>query len=427
MNHKKQLVSFLRFCIMGIIMLSIMGCNNNPVSTNPQNLNYNKEDGSFSFSSVKGADTYLVGVSKLLNDVTGKKLESMNGAVQTTLSDGRQIYLWSEQSGSITGLADNDEDGIVDGKVIYREYSSSAATVGAVMSADNLPLGHYLLQAMAASNEKVPNPEPSYFEFVINGTLAEPIGFTASINDNGNIEINAPSSFYLSCLTVTGLPNKMVFEVSDGTNVLETLNVDDFSYTNAVLGPNKAYTFNNATVTGSVSLDRSKDYTVTITAVGDGDSILDATSTAYMETSTQPIEFASTIDTYATATAGLYDVKVTLGSDNSGTGIYELVCMMNDIVILRESGTYLTDATVEVIDDLTTYPENAVLTFTSVASDLPVPILDQRSLTIALGQEMGGGMPPVFNTVYNLVGQNFNLDDIGFNFEAAVARFGPPQ
>lgn len=414
----KRWKNYMRYWVVLVLamtmMIGITGCGGF-ASMAPGNLTFDTSTGSFTFGTVKGADTYLIGVSKVLNGTTGKVLTDINGAVLTAIGESNEVYLWSEQSGSSTGLADNDSDGIVDGVVIFREYSSSATTVGAVMNMSDLPLGYYVVQAMAAANDEILNPEPSYLEFIKGGTLAAPEGFTAQINDVGHIEVTAPSDYYLSCLTATGMPTSMLIEVSDGSSIVDTITMDDFSYTNEVLGPNKSYNFNNGIVTGTAALDSNKTYTVMVTAVGDGETIKDATANAFIATSTEATELAITYDTFAEGSAGVYDVSVVIGLDGSGNSIYELVGSVNGIAVIRESGTYNTDAVIEIINDLTTYPEGEQLTFATTASDATTPVLDGVTLEVVLGEQSGGGMPPVTLTVYNLVGEGLMLDGTSFN------------
>ncbi|HWT74027.1 MAG TPA: hypothetical protein VN258_04815 [Mobilitalea sp.] len=414
----------LAMCVGTMSTLAACSNSNSSSSTAPANFTFNTTDGTFSFDAVANAETYLVGVSKVLNDTTGKALQSVNGAVSMTKTDGSTCYIWSEQSGSCTGLADNDNDGKVTGTVVFREYSSSAMTVGNVLTMDKIPLGHYIVQAMAASNDKLTNPEPALFEFTMGGTLATPSGFTAQINSDGYMEITAPSSYYLSCLTVTGMPAKMKFEIMDGTTSVETIDMDDFSYTNTVNGPNKAYTFNNSTVTGTTKLDSSKKYTVTVTAVGDGDQIKDASSTAYMATTTAATEFATKYDTSASATCGDYSLAITLGLDAGGNNIYELTASVNSVVILRESGTYTTAGVIETLDNLNTYGEGTAITFTSKQTDASASVLDGKTLTVAKGASMGGGFPPTTKTTYDLTGTGLSLDGTLFDFTPSEAKMG---
>ncbi len=407
-----------------IMTFALSGCGTSEeVSTSPQNLSFNVSNGSFSFDAIEGADTYLVGVSKIINASTGEILEGINGAVLTEIAEGNSEYLWSEQSGSATGIADNDRDGVISGTVVFREFSNSATTVGAVLSMTELPLGHYIVQAMAASNEEIQNPEPAYYEFTVGGTLESPEGFVAQINEQGNIQITAPNNYYFSCLTSTGLPNKIIIEVSDGTSVVDTIEISDFSYTNEVLGPTKSYNFTNQTVTGTAVLDTSIPYSIKVTAKGDGGEILDSSAAGYMATSTESTEFATLYDTYGEATVGVFDLKLLIGLDVDGNQIYELDASVNGVDIYKEFGTYETEAAVELIDELTTYPEGVILTFYTSKSDIG-PVLDGATMNVVIGASMGGGMPPVTNTVYNLAAEGLSMEGNQVNFEASVASMG---
>lgn len=368
----------------------LAGCGSS--SNAPTNFKFDESTGEFSFTTIKGVDSYSVGVSKVLNDTTGKALESINGSATVEVS-GKTYYLWSEQSGSAAGLADNDGDGTVDGTVVFREYSSSASTVGAVMDMADLPVGHYVVQAIPASSDDVPNPENAVLEFTKGGTLATPDGFTAQINDSGYMEITAPSDYYLNCLTATGMPESMKFEVKDGSEVVETITMDDFSYTNTVNGPTKSFTFTNNTVTGTTKLDSSKDYTVTVTAVGDGDTIKDASAEAYTASKADAVEFATEYDTSASGsveTSGA-SVSLTLGTDSTGAATYELTATINSVVVERESGTFTASAEAGTYDEKNTFPEGATLSFTTSESEFDSAVLDGKTLTVSVSE--GGGFP----------------------------------
>lgn len=434
LNLKKtlSLILALTMCV-----LLIAGCSGEEKVTAPQNLIYNKSDGSFSFDALDGAETYIVGVSKIINDTTGQALQPINQASALTLPDGTTVYLWSEQTGSVAGLADNDNDGAVNGTVIYREFSSSAETVGAVIKdLSKLPVGHYVLQAIASATDELPNPEAAYFEFTIPGTLQTPSGFVAQINEAGYMQIDAASGYYLSCLTATGMPTKMVFEIMDGSTVVETIEVNDFSYTNTVLGPAKSFTFTHGTVTGTVALDKSKTYTVKVTAVGDGSEILDASAETYIASTTPAVMLATKYDQSGSGTAGDYSISLNLGLDEAGNKIYELTASVNNVAILRESGTYT--ATVEGVDEAgnpitvdaepqdaegkLVYPEGTVLTFTTTQSDAAAPILDGVTLTAAMKVTESWGRQSIS---YYLDG-TASVEGVSFNFEAASGGRGGP-
>ena len=372
--------SIALLAVLAMCLAVLAGCSEKSLA--PQNLTYDKTTGEFSFDAVEGIDTYVVGVGKIINDTTGQALTSINQSSAITLSDGTQVYLWSEQTGSVSGLADSDNDGKVSGKVVFREYSSSATTVGAVITdLSKLPVGHYVLQAIPAATDEVPNPEAALLEFVIAGTLETPDGFTAAITQDGYMEITAPSNYYHNCMTVTGLPTKMVFEISEGGSVVETIEMADFSYTNSVNGPNKSFSYNNATVTGKVKLDSSKSYEVKVTAVGDGSEIKDSSAKAYMATSTPAVAFATKHSHSASATVGALTITVNLGKDAAGSNIYELSASVNSVTVLRESGTYTASAEVGADGN---YPEGAVLTFKTDKTDAAAAILDGVSLTSAV-------------------------------------------
>ena len=375
----KKTVSVL--VILAMCLAVLAGCAEEK-SLAPTNLTYDKTTGEFSFDAVEGVDTYVVGVGKIINDTTGQALTAINQSSTITLPDGSTVYLWSEQTGSVSGLADSDNDGKVTGKVVFREYSSSATTVGAVITdLSKLPVGHYVLQAIPAANEAVPNPEAALYEFVVGGTLETPSGFTAEITSDGCMQITAPSDYYHNCMTVTGLPTKMVFEISEGGTVVETIEMADFSYTNSVNGPNKGFTYNNTSVTGKVKLDSSKTYTVKVTAVGDGGQVKDASAKAYMATSTPAIQFATQHSHEGSGSAGALSVTLTLGVDANGNSIYELSAETNNVIVLRESGTYTASAEIGADGN---YAADTVLTFTTDKTDAETAVLNGVSLTAAV-------------------------------------------
>lgn len=433
MFQTKKALSLVTALAMGAALLA--GCGAKETVKAPQNLTYDTSTGNFQFDALKGASTYIVGVSHIINDTTGKALEKINQSSQITLNDGSTAYLWAEQTGSVSGLADSDGDGVVNGTVVYREYSSSATTVGAVIKdLSTLPVGHYVLQAIAASTDDLPDPEPAVYEFTIPGTLAEPAGFTAQINDNGNMEITAGSGYYHNCMTVTGLPEKMVFEISDDSGVVETIENEDFSYTNSVNGPNKSFSYNNNTVTGQAALDKAKDYTVKITAVGDGDQVKDASAYAYMASKTPALELATQYDQSGSATVGDYSVSVNLGLDADGNAVYELTANVNSVAILRETGTFTATLAVtdeagnavtdeegnavteevvpEDVDGKLVFPEGTVITFTTDTTDADAPVLDGVTVTAAQAESQGWGR----TTINYFLSGNAALNGVAFEF-----------
>lgn len=419
MKRKKVIVPLVGMLAMSVFGLS--GCGSK--STAPEDFTFSTEDGSFSFKTVENAETYTVGVSKILNDSTGEALLGINGAVSTTLEDGSEGYIWSEQTGSNTGLADSDGDGIVDGTVVFREYSSSATEVGAVKEAGALGVGHYIVQAVASSNSELENPEAATYEFTVGGTLETPAGFTAQVNEEGYMEITAPNSYYLSCLTATGLAEKMIFEISDGSSVIETIEMDDFSYTNTVNGPTKNFTFNNETVTGTTQLDSSAEYTVVVTAEGDGDEIESAAAEAYMASKLSAVDFASEYDLTSSAECGDYSITLTLGTDAAGNNIYELAASVNSTAILRENGTYTTDGKIQELSEKQVYGENTEIKFTASETEAEASVLDGKTLTVVKG-ESAGGWGQEAGDVYYLSGTGLALNEMGFEFTGAASS-GP--
>lgn len=282
MKMRKFLAAGLSLAIGAAALTGVLsGCGAKKLDT-PQNLTYNKSTGAFSFDAVSGGETYQLTVSRRINNNTGVALTSNLGSSIVTLEDGTQVYVWTQQAGAVTGLSDSDGDGVVSGTVIYRTYSNSATDSGTVITdLSELPLGHYYV--FATANETTDGKEASdsaMVEFVMGGTLAEP-DFKWQINSDNHIVISENNSYYYNSLAFNGLPEEVKFEVKKGDTVVETITVDDFSYENVVNGPTKNYNFNNASVEGTATLDAAnyEQYTVTATAVGDGETILSSTAT----------------------------------------------------------------------------------------------------------------------------------------------------
>lgn len=381
----KNIASALAAAALSLGMLC--GCSSSESSNAPTITSYDTETGEFSFETVEGGDTYVVGVSRVINDTTGAALEEINGASEVEV-DGVTYYVWSEQTGSVSGLTDTDGDGVITGTVVYREYSSSAEEVGDVKEASDIPVGTYILSVVPASTDELTDPETAYYIFTIDGELEAPSGFTATINDSGYMEITAASSYFLNALTVTGLPESITYDIYEDGELVETITLDDFSYTNTVNGPSKGFTFNNATVTGTVVLDTSAEHTVTVTAVGDGDTVTDASAEAYIATTTEAPTLAETYGISASTTAGDYTISLTFGTDSSGAETYVLSASVSNVVIYYETGTVSSSDEVGTYDDVTTYPEGATLTLTATSTDADTAIFDGTSLTVTVTESM---------------------------------------
>lgn len=292
---KRTLIGTALAVITASALVVTTACGDSSSSAAPTNFVLDTSSGAFSFDALEDRDTYTAGISKIINDATGATLESSSQAATMTLSDGTEAYVWSEQVGSKTGLSDSDGDGVISGTFTLRKYSNSASYVGDTYSFSDLPVGNYVATVIADATTDLDASDAATYEFTVAGDLAEPTGFSASINDDGYIEITQPSSYatytitsggtiscsyYLWCLLAGGMPEYMQFDVTDADGtVVETLTLDDFGYTNTVIGPTKSFTFNNATVTGSTALDADADYTVVVTAVGDGDQIGSSSAT----------------------------------------------------------------------------------------------------------------------------------------------------
>lgn len=137
---------------------------------------------------------------------------------------------------------------------------------------------------------------------------------------------------------------------------------------------------------------------------------------------------ATKYDQSGSGTAGDYSISLNLGLDAEGNKIYELTASVNNVVILRESGTYT--ATVEGVDEegnpITVdaepqdaegkmiYPEGTVLTFTAQESDAETPILNGVVLTSAKKETENSGQKSVS---WYLAGSAV-VDGVSFEFEA---------
>lgn len=227
---------------------------------------------SFSFKTVEGGETYQVAVQKIINDATGEELVPSNQAAKITPpGSDESFYIWSELTGSKTGIKDKDGSGKIDGKVTFREYSSSAETVGGTIRINELPLGKYYVTCVAEATAEKEQSDPAWSTFVVGGKLAEPV-FSYTVA-NGKMTITVDNSYLTNALGYTGLPASIDFTVNDGSGD-KTASISNWAYTNTVNGPNKAFTFTHNTVTLDVA--GASSYQVSAVAKGDGDAIKDS-------------------------------------------------------------------------------------------------------------------------------------------------------
>lgn len=425
-------INSMMSCAVLLSLFSLTACGPKQTKLDtPQNVTYDVSTGKFSFDAVKGGDTYVVGVSLILNDTTGEKLKDINSATQVTLPDGSTKWVWSNQMGSVTGLADDDGDGKVEGTIVYRTFSSSATDSGTPINAADIPASHYVLQVVASATSELGSSDPAMYTFTKEGQLKSIDGATASIDPDNHINITVPAGnsspfgvsvlgYYIDALTTSGLPDKIEAKVNEEGEVKETIEMDDFSFTNTVNGPMKIFNFNEATFKGTATLDPTKKHTVTLQAIGSDGVTSSDISNAYFATSTAETTYATKYDCSGTGTAGKFTVNINVGVDSDSKQIYGLEAKIGSAVIYRESGTYTIPdgVTVSTEEDKTTYPDKTVLTFTTTSSDLDTPIMNGKTLTVTKTESQGWGGPSVS---WGLLGTGFSLDGTSFDFTGAAS------
>lgn len=404
---------------------SLASCGSKTQLDTPKNISYDFNTGKVAFDAVEGATTYTVGVSEIINDVTGKKLEDIKNSSKITV-DGKETYVWATQIGSLTSLSDKDGDGKVEGKIVYRSFSSTASDAGQVIKCTAIPKGDFVLTVMADKTDSLAGSEYGIIKFSNKGALKDPTGFSATFTEDNKLSISEASNYYIDSLSTNGMPEKMEIIVKEDGNVLETISFDDFSYTNSVIGPAKSYNFTNSTVTTSKSVDKTKKITATVQAKGNGDSKTDsAVCDINIETTTPALEYATKYDCSGSGKAGDITVNVNVGVDSANKAIFGLEAKVGNVVIARESGTYTVDGEVTDIDGKKTFEEGKTLTFTTEKSDLATKVMDGKTLTVTKIETEGWGGK---QTNWGLLGEGFAYNGSAFSFTGVASSgggFGP--
>lgn len=415
---EKNRISILLCPLLLAGIASMASCSSKTQLDTPKNIKYDLSTGKVSFDAVEGASTYTVGVSEIINATTGKGLEGIKNSSKMTI-DGEEVYVWTSQIGSIASLTDKDGDGKVEGKIVYRAFSSSATTVGAVIKCTEIPKGDFVLSVMADKTDSLAGSEYGMIRFSNNGALTDPTGFSAAFNEN-KMSISAASGYYLNCFSTNGMPESMKFEIKEDGTTVETITLDDFSYTNTVNGPNKSYSFANGTVKGTKTLDTSKKITATVQAIGNGSSKTDSNvCDVVIPTTTAAVEYATKYDCSGSGKAGDATISINVGVDSSNANIYGLEVKSSNVTIARESGTFTCDGEITDIDGKKTFEEGKVLTFATSKSDLASKIMDGKTLTVTKKESQGwGGQTSVS---WALTGEDFSYNGTTFAFTDAAS------
>ena len=416
---EKNKISILLCPLLLAGLAPLASCSSKVQLDTPTNLTYDLATGAVTFDAVEGASTYTVGVSEIINDATGKGIADIKNSSKLTI-DGKEVYVWATQIGSLTSLTDKDGDGKVEGKIVYRSFSSTAADPGSVIKCTDIPKGDFVLTVMADKTDSLAGSEYGMLKFSNKGALADPTGFSSAFTDDKKLSITAANNYYINSLSTNGMPESMEFVIKEDGTTKETITLDDFSYTNTVIGPAKSYNFTNATVTGTKTLDTSKKITATVQAKGNGTSKTDSkVCDVAIPTSTAAVEYATKYDCSGKGTSGDATINVNVGVDASGAKIYGLEVKVSNVTIARESGTFTCDGEVTQIDGKNTFEENKVLTFTTVKSDLNAKIMDGKTLTVTKKESRGWGGRTSVN--WALLGEGFSYAGASFNFTDAAS------
>lgn len=423
----------IRLLTLGLLLssfssLGLTSCNTKTTLDAPTDLTYDVSTGKFSFTASEGASTYTVGVSEIINKTTAEGIEDIGGSTKITLADGTEKYIWATQIGSQTSVKDSDGDGKVEGTLVFRSFSSSAANPGSVIAANEIPVGDFVLTVMADATTELSGSDFAYYEFSHNGALTDPSSFTGSFADasasTSKLSVSCSSNYFLNCLSTTGIPEYMEYKFYEDGTLKDTVKVDDYTYTNTVVGPEKSYTFTNAaTVSSSIALDMSKKITATVQAVGNGSSkTSSAVCDVLVPTTTSAVNYATKYDCSGSGTAGSYTVTINVGVDSSDTKIYGVEVKNSNVVVARESGTFTTDGEISEVDGKKTYPENTVLTFTTATTDASSKIMDGKTLTVTKKEGTSGWGPNQQKTTnWALTGEGFTFNGTTFAFTDAAS------
>ncbi len=415
---KKNKISILLCPLLLGGLASITSCSSKTQLDAPTNITYDFASGKVSFDAVEGASTYTIGVSEIINDVTGKNLEEIKNSSKITL-DGEEVYVWSTQIGSLTSLTDKDGDGKVEGTIVYRSFSSTASDPGQVIKCTAIPKGDFILTVMADKTDSLAGSEYGMIKFSNTGALTDPTGFSGTFTEDNKLSISAASNYYINCLSTNGMPEKMEIVIKQDGTALETITVDDFSYTNTVIGPAKSYNFTNATVTGTKTIDKTKKITATVQAKGNGTSKTDSNvCDVNVETLTSAVEYATKYDCSGSGSVDGVTVNINVGTDANGNNIYGLEAKVSSVVVARESGTFTCDGEITEIDGKKTFEEGKVLTFKTDKSDLATSVMDGKTLTVTKVETQGWGGR---QTNWGILGEGFLYNGTSFSFTGTAS------
>lgn len=425
---KKTLgVLSLSLLFSSLMAFSLTSCGAKTQFDTPTNITFDYKTGKFTFDAVENAKTYTVGLSEVINDVTGEALLGIQNSSKLTFEDGSTKWVWATQIASATGVADTDGDGKVEGALVYRSFSSTAADAGTVVDYTKIPVGDYVLTIMADADSEagLSGSEYAYYQFSKEGALSDPTGFTGKITDN-KLVVTSASNYYINSLSTNGLADKMELVIkADGTTI-ETISVDNFVYTNEVIGPAKSYKFTNLDTMTSKTLDATKKITATIQAVSTSASKTSSKACdVTIETTTPEVTYGENgkLDLSGKGTAGDATITISVGTDASGNNLYGLEVKENSVVVARESGTFTVPSGSEVttLDEKKTYAVDTVLTFTTTASDLATKIMDGKTLKVEKKETENRGQTTIN---YAITGEGFSYNGTSFAFTDANASSG---
>lgn len=360
MKIKKIITTALLGALALCTVFAFTGCSSK--FETPKDFTFEDTTGKYSFKTVSSADTYQVAVQKIIDEKTAKGIASQNQSSLVTNKDSsgaeKSFYIWSELTGSASGLKDTDGDGEISGTVTFRAYSSHAQQVGSILKISELPLAHYYVTCVAEATADKEQSDPAWKEIVVGGTLQTPVVSTSVSGSKMTVALNA--AYVKNAFLYTGIPSKVEVTVNDGASNT-VLTYDDWSYTNSVIGPEKSFTFTN--ISQEISYDSSKSYTISAKAIGDGDKIKDSAVAAYNAgsyASKVPGDYFTDITT--TSLTGTVDSSAT-ATLKFGGGKYSMELAFGSCYYLSSYGTYTT-----VADD--------DYTFTHVGGDTGYEISD---------------------------------------------------
>lgn len=272
----------LSLALIGVTAI-LTSCGGSNQLKTPTNFSLDVDKGTFTFDAVEGGDEYQVSILRRINEATYNSMKSLNATsgmvTKIDISEKESWFLWNEIICSKTRI--KEKDGKIDSQFSLRTYSNTAISAGEPIAFKKLAVGDHLIQVIANETSEKEASDPLNYTFTKEGTLAEPSGFKFKVDDNGKINIVAPSNYYYNALTSTGLPSKIKFDIKKGSESIYSTEIDDFSWEKRIQGPTAAFNFKNATIETDKTATKleCEDYTLDVTAVGNGSTIKDASST----------------------------------------------------------------------------------------------------------------------------------------------------